>query len=66
MLADEHYISPQALYDQLGTDAAPFVIDVRGAAEFAAGHLPGAHHIPGDELEARLGEVPRDRAIVAY
>jgi len=66
MLADEHYISPQVLYDQLRRGAAPFVIDVRGAAEFAAGHLPGAHHIPGDELEARLDEVPRDRPIAAY
>lgn len=66
MLADERYILPQALHAQLGTDAAPFVIDVRGAAEYAMGHVPGAHHIPGDELEERLDELPHDRPIVAY
>jgi len=44
----------------------PLVLDVRTAAEFAAGHLPGAVHVPVDELRGRLGELPRDRRIVAY
>lgn len=42
------------------------VIDVRPAAEFAAGHLPGAINMPLDELEARVQELPRDRDVVAY
>lgn len=42
------------------------VLDVRPAAEFAAGHLPGAVHIPLDDLPDRLGELPTDREIVAY
>jgi rhodanese-related sulfurtransferase/biotin operon repressor len=42
------------------------VLDVRPAAEYAGGHLPGAVHIPLDELEQRLSELPRDREIVAY
>ncbi|MBS1673667.1 MAG: FAD-dependent oxidoreductase [Actinobacteria bacterium] len=33
------------------------ILDVRSAAEFAAGHLPGALHIPHTELRDRLGEV---------
>jgi rhodanese-related sulfurtransferase len=42
------------------------VLDVRPAAEYAAGHLPGAVSIPIDELRRRLAELPADREIVAY
>jgi len=42
------------------------VLDVRPAAEFAAGHLPGAVNIPIDELERRLAELPRRKEVVAY
>jgi len=42
------------------------VLDVRPAAEHAAGHLPGAVSIPVDELQRRLAELPADREIVAY
>lgn len=45
-------------------DAA--VLDVRPGSEYAAGHLPGAVHIPLEELADRLGELPRDREVVAY
>lgn len=44
----------------------PFLLDVRTAQEFAAGHLPGATNIPVDELRSRLGELPRDQKIAAY
>ena len=48
-------------------DGDPLVVlDVRPAAEHAAGHLPGAVSIPVDELRQRLAELPRDRRIVAY
>lgn len=42
------------------------VLDVRPPEEFAAGHLPGARSVPLPELEAVLGDLPRDREIVAY
>jgi rhodanese-related sulfurtransferase/DNA-binding HxlR family transcriptional regulator len=42
------------------------VLDVRPAAEHAAGHLPGAVSIPVDELRRRLAELPGDREVVAY
>ncbi len=41
------------------------VVDVRPHAEYAAGHLPGAVHVPPDQLEL-LDELPDDREIVAY
>jgi rhodanese-related sulfurtransferase len=41
------------------------VIDVRPLAEYAAGHLPGAVHVPPDQLEL-LDHLPDERDIVAY
>jgi len=41
-----------------------FVIDVRGRAEWEAGHLPGVVNIPVGYLVTRLAEVPRDRPVV--
>ncbi|MBN8628856.1 MAG: FAD-dependent oxidoreductase [Planctomycetes bacterium] len=43
-----------------------FLLDVRGADEFAAGHIPGAVNIPVDDLRERLSEVPRDRKLAVY
>jgi rhodanese-related sulfurtransferase len=42
------------------------VLDVRPAAEYAAGHLPGAVSIPVGELRRRLADLPADREVVAY
>lgn len=42
------------------------VLDVRPAEEYRAGHIPGAVSVPLEELEERLGTLPKDREIVAY
>jgi rhodanese-related sulfurtransferase/DNA-binding transcriptional ArsR family regulator len=42
------------------------VIDVRPAAEYRAGHIPGAINIPVDELPQHLEALPHDQEIVAY
>ena len=42
------------------------VIDVRPAAEYTTGHVPGARSIPPDEVQQRLRSLPKDREIVAY
>lgn len=41
----------------------PFVVDVRQASEFEAGHVPGAWHIHAGSLAERLDELPRGRPI---
>lgn len=46
-----------------GGQDAPLVIDVRQAAEFEGGHLPGALSIGAGELADRLDELPHDRPI---
>ena len=40
------------------------LIDVRTPAEYREGHIPGVVNIPLDELEKRLGEIPRDKKVV--
>lgn len=42
------------------------VVDVRPAAEYAAGHIAGARSIPIDQLAESLKRIPRDVEIVAY
>ncbi|MFT7835396.1 rhodanese-like domain-containing protein [Saccharothrix sp. BKS2] len=39
------------------------LLDVREGDEWAAGHVPGALHIPMSELVGRLDELPGDREI---
>ncbi len=46
-----------------GLTDGPFVIDVRQAAEFETGHVPGAVHIGAGELPERLDALPADRDI---
>ncbi len=42
------------------------LLDVRTAAEWREGHLPGARHIPLGFLPDRLEEVSRDRPVIVY
>jgi phage shock protein E len=49
-------------------DPSLVVLDVRTAAEFAAGHVPGARNVPHDQLATRLAELEplRDKDVVLY
>ena len=40
-----------------------WLLDVREDDEWAAGHAPGARHIPLGELGARTAEVPQGQAV---
>jgi rhodanese-related sulfurtransferase len=42
------------------------VLDVRPAAEYAAGHIAGARSLPVAELRRRLCSLPKDAEVVAY
>lgn len=72
-LARRAYLGPEdttavgtdELLRRLGTGDV-VVLDVRPAPEYVGGHLPGALHIPLEELAGRLAELPRDKEIVAY
>ena len=49
-------------------DEGVAVVDVREAEEFAAGHIPGAKHVPRSYLESRIeGAVPdRSTPVILY
>jgi NADPH-dependent 2,4-dienoyl-CoA reductase/sulfur reductase-like enzyme/rhodanese-related sulfurtransferase len=53
---------PLAAWEALGATPAQLV-DVRSAAEFEQGHIPGALNLPLDELRSRLGELSPDQEI---
>jgi rhodanese-related sulfurtransferase len=40
-------------------------LDVREDDEWQAGHIDGARHIPLGELSGRIGDLPKDRPILA-
>jgi rhodanese-related sulfurtransferase/DNA-binding transcriptional ArsR family regulator len=42
------------------------VLDVRPAAEYAAGHIPGAINVPLEKLESFLSKLPKRKEVVAY
>ena len=48
-------ISPELLRD--GFAAHGKLIDVRSAAEFAVGHIPGAINVPMEQVEARTADL---------
>jgi rhodanese-related sulfurtransferase len=52
---------PQVPAAEVPADA--YVLDVREADEWAAGHVPGALHIPLGELNARYTEIERGPAL---
>lgn len=62
---DTEAVTTEALLRRI-RDGAAVVLDVRPAPEFASGHLPGAIHIPVEELAHRLNELPADREVIAY
>lgn len=59
-------VSVGTVRQQLGQPGAPLLLDVRTAAEFAGGHVPGAVNIPVQALAQRLAEVPKGRPVIVY
>ena len=51
---------------RLAQDGQVVVLDVRPAAEYEAGHIPGALSIPLDDLEEKLSAIPSEQPVVAY
>jgi rhodanese-related sulfurtransferase len=51
-------ITLQELRATLRSEENVGVLDVRSAAEFAIGHIPGAVNIPMEQIEVRMADVP--------
>ena len=56
-------IDLEELARRLDNSDPPQVLDVRNAAEFEQGHVPGSIHIPFAQLQERLDELPREQPI---
>jgi len=59
-------ISATDLQQQLESEHAPFLLDVREPQEFAAAHLPGATLLPLGSIEKGVGSIPRHHPVVVY
>jgi rhodanese-related sulfurtransferase len=55
---------PDALQQMLDKGEKVLVVDVRTDDEVKSGSIPGAIHIPMDQLEARMKDVPKDVQLV--
>jgi rhodanese-related sulfurtransferase len=55
-----------ARLQQMQGEGSLALIDVRTDQEVARGVIPGARHIPLQQLAGRFGEIPRDRPVVFY
>ena len=59
-------MTPQAGPAQVPAAEVPdgaYLLDVREPREWAAGHIPGALHIPLGDLNVRHPEIARDREV---
>ncbi|SDW95838.1 rhodanese-like domain-containing protein [Paenibacillus sp. CF384] len=57
-------MSPQEVEKRLGLGERLYMLDVREPAEWAAGHLVGAIHIPLGQLIERLDELDAAREVI--
>ncbi|HTJ37427.1 MAG TPA: rhodanese-like domain-containing protein [Dactylosporangium sp.] len=53
---------PTVTVGDIADDA--YILDVREADEWAAGHAPDAVHVPMMQIPARIDEIPEDRDVV--
>ena len=69
VVCDLDLVRPEAVRDwqqEQGAARTPLVLDVRGAADFARGHIPGARHLALAQLAQQTEQLPKDWPIVTY
>jgi membrane protein DedA with SNARE-associated domain/rhodanese-related sulfurtransferase len=61
-------ISVDELYQHMKSGAAPVVLDVRSltAQSMEQRRIPGALHLPVQQVSAQMDQLPRDRDIILY
>lgn len=64
-LATVEQIDLDTLRERIDRDEV-HLLDVRGEAEWKAGHLPGAENIPTGYLTDQLEDIPRDEPVVVH
>lgn len=59
-------ISVHELRDWMATGASPQLVDVREMAEYQAGHIHEALHIPLEQLSSQHEKILRHKPVVVY
>jgi membrane protein DedA with SNARE-associated domain/rhodanese-related sulfurtransferase len=61
-------ISVEELYQSMSSEPAPLIIDVRShsARKLEPKRIPGALHMPHDQVDRHFKDIPRDREIILY
>ena len=61
-------MSVEELYQLMNTGPAPLVVDVRSATarKLEPKRIPGAIHVPHDQVSQHLNEFARDREVILY
>ncbi len=64
-------VEAAGLMQRIEAGDAPLIVDVRGAGEFAQGHVPGAINIPHGDMGVRAGEIEdllgdKERPVLLY
>ena len=57
-------LSPEEALEYMLKTPNVFILDITTAERFKTIHFIGAHHIPSNELIARVNEIPRDRPVI--
>jgi len=55
-----HNVDAREVQAMVESNAGVLVVDVRTPGEYESGHIPGAKHIPLDEMPTRYREIPPD------
>lgn len=56
-------VNPAMLAEELASSRPPVLLDVRGPGEWNVKHVSGSLNVPLTQLQARTGEIPRDRRV---
>lgn len=57
-------LPPVEAHKRLIGERPPIIVDVRMKNEFDSGHIQGAKHIPLNDLDKEMSQLPKDREIM--
>lgn len=60
------HITAEEAKELIESGGCSLLVDVRSHAEFRASHVPGAHNIPLDELEEKIGDEVENKDTTLY
>lgn len=62
----KHMINADALLERVKAGESLFILDIRSAEDYAAGHIQGAYNLPYATVATALDQLPDDEEIFVY